>query len=174
MGNSTPARIARAALTKNITEEIEVRELSESFSMIDPVTGTISFEAPALAIAPNLTRTQFLATPIGAQAEKFTDNEPWCSWKLRQTMRSRIDFIVVLWFHHEKLTRVSLSHSSPSDGRSWADWSMEKETQRERKHEECLASWILDKRREFSWGKVWSGYDDRTAGSSIEIIYGKD
>jgi hypothetical protein len=89
-------------------------------------------------------------------------------------MRSRIDFIVVLWFHREKLTRVSLSHSSPDDGRSWADWSKEKETRRERKHEECLAAWIPDKRREFPWGKVWSGFDDRSAGSSIEVIYGDE
>ena len=51
---------------------------------------------------------------------------------------------------------------------------MQKERDRERVHNECLAEWIPDKRREFPWGKIWSGYDDRSAGSSIEVIYGKE
>jgi hypothetical protein len=139
--------------------------------MIDANAGMIRFDGPSFSIAPSLTRTEFLASAPGREAEIFTQNEPWCSWKLKAPIRAKIDWIVVVWFHGERLTRLSLSHMSPDDGSSWADWSMEKERKRQKVQDEWLLQMIPDSRREFPWGKIWSGYDDRSAGSSIEITF---
>jgi hypothetical protein len=141
--------------------------------MIDPATGAVSFEEPAIVIAPHLTRSAFAATPWGAAAEHWVINEPWHSWKLAELgLSAGIRFVVVLYFHHERLLKVELCNADPAFGTSWEDHSREKEDARDASHQAWLATFVGE-RRVFDWGDIWAGYDDRGGFSGISIRYGK-
>jgi hypothetical protein len=140
--------------------------------MIDPSTGALAFEEPAIQIAPTLTRSQFRGADWAAGAISQTANEPWHSWKLpAERYRSRgVAFVVVLYFHGERLAMIDLACNEPAYGKSWADFSMENEMKRKHAHDQWLVP-SVGKQRDFPWGTITSEYDDRAGGSSIIIRY---
>jgi hypothetical protein len=142
--------------------------------MFDAKTGTLTFEQPPTVIGPSLTRDQFLASPLAAGATTLIKNEPYHSWALKGPFRSAgLDLNLVLWFHGQKLTRVSLMDRDPRFGTSWAEYSLEKEMARMASHDAWLSR-VLPKQRTYPWGRVWSGYDERGGFSDIIVIYGAD
>jgi hypothetical protein len=139
--------------------------------MFDASTGTLRFEQPPTVIAPSLTRDQFLGSSLADGATTHIANEPYHSWKLNGTFRSAgLDLLVVLWFHGQQLTMVSLMDPDPRFGTSWADHSLEKEMARKASHDAWLSR-ALPPDRNVSWGSVWSGYDDRGGFSDIVVKY---
>ena len=139
--------------------------------MLDPDRGILSFEQPAVAIAPSLTRDQFLQSDLAADATTHVENEPHHSWRLAPRFRAgAVEFIVVLWFHDQRLVRLTLMDADDRFGTSWAEYSIEKELARKRSHDAWLAA-SLQSRDEFPWGRVWSDYDERGGFSSITIHY---
>lgn len=48
-----------------------------------------------------------------------------------------------------------------------------KEMARKASHDDWLSR-VLGSEREFSWGSVWSDYDDRGGFSEIAVMYGED
>jgi hypothetical protein len=78
--------------------------------------------------------------------------------------------LVVLWFREQQLTMVSLMASDPRFGTSWADYSLENEMARKASHDAWLSR-VLGPNRNFSWGKVWSAYDERGAFSDMGVKY---
>lgn len=138
--------------------------------MLDPTTGTFTFEKPPTTIAPSLTRDEFLASPLFSGATTHIENEPYHSWALAGTFRSfGLDLHVVLFFHHQRLTLVQLENSDPR-----FDISREKQLACKASHDAWLSR-SLHSKRNFSWGRVWSGYDDAKSGfSSIDVHYTPD
>jgi hypothetical protein len=136
---------------------------------LDRHTGAVSL--PGLLVETSLTREAFLASPAAAEREIFTQNEPWCSYKLSKVPHADTEFIVILFFHGERLTDVHLFDAYPPlTGESWADWSEEKELARKERHEEWLRQWDAPVGK-YSWGEVWSEYDPRSGSSDIGIRY---
>jgi hypothetical protein len=139
--------------------------------MIDRATGTLIFDRPSLEIHPDLTRTAFLASPAFEHAMHWIINEPHHSWRLLDPcIADGVPLNVVLFFHGEQLTMVELADADPKFGTSWNDWSRDKELARHQAHDDWLTL-CLGTQRKFPWGTIWSGYDDRAAGSSIIIRY---
>jgi len=139
--------------------------------MIDARTGAITFETPAAVITPCMTRDQFLASPLAAGATDHVANEPYYSWKLKGTCRvADVDLLVVLWFHGQRLSMVSLMDPDPRFGASWADHSVTNEMARKASHDAWLSR-ALGPMREFTWGNVWSEYDARGGFSDIGVKY---
>jgi hypothetical protein len=139
--------------------------------MFDAKHGSLTFDQPPTVIAPSLTRAQFLASALAAGASTHVQNEPYHSWKLNGTFRSAgLELIVVLWFHGQRLTMVSLMDPDPRFGTSWEDCSLEKEMARKVSHDAWLSRTLpLD--RDVSWGSVWSGYDEKGGFSDIVVKY---
>lgn len=139
--------------------------------MFDARTGILTFEQPSIVIAPSLTRNQFLGSALGDGATTHIANEPYHSWKLNGSYRSAgLDLLVVLWFREQQLTMLSLMDRDPRFGTSWADHSREKEMARKESHDAWLSR-SLPSRRNFSWGSIWSGYDERDGFSDIVVRY---
>jgi len=104
--------------------------------MIDVRTGAITFETPPTVITPSMTRDQFLASPLAAGATDHVANEPYHSWKLKGTCRAAdLNLLVVLWFHGQRLSMVSLMDPDPRFGESWADHSEANEMARKASHD---------------------------------------
>jgi len=139
--------------------------------MIDPHNGIITFENPAITIRPDMTRLEFLEASWAHNASDSVVNEPWHSWDLAGEYRSRmISFLVVLYFHGDRLNMVNLCNGDRAYGTSWSEYSLEKEALREASHNRWLSECIGNK-RSFDWGIVWSGIDQRGGGASIVIRY---
>jgi hypothetical protein len=139
--------------------------------MFTTSTGALTLEEPAVVIAPSLTRDQFLGSPLADGAATHVANEPYHSWKLKGTYRSAgLDLLLVLWFRDQQLTMVSLMDRDPRFGTSWDDHSVENEMARQKSHDAWLSR-ALGPNREFSWGSVWSGYDERGGFSDIVVKY---
>lgn len=138
--------------------------------MLDASTGTLTFEKPPTVIAP-LTRNQFLACSLADGATTHVKNEPYHSWRLSGTFRSPgVELLVVLWFREQQLMMVSLMDADPRFGTSWAEHSLEKELSRKASHDAWLSR-VLPPQPDFSWGSVWSGYDEKAGVSDIWIRY---
>jgi hypothetical protein len=98
-------------------------------------------------------------------------NEPWCSWNLAERPDGAQQFLTRLQFHGETLTDMDLCDTSGSD-RTWADWSRDEERRREERHALWLRE-VLHGRTMFSWGSVWSGYDEKGGRAAIVIRYAR-
>jgi hypothetical protein len=139
--------------------------------MINPETGSLSFQDPIVEIGPALTRSEFRSASLSEDAADWVINEPWRSWKIAGVcVAESIPFIVVLYFHGERLAMIDLCHSDPKFGTSWNDYSLEKEMSRKASHNRWLAA-SLGTQRTFPWGSAQSEYDQRSGGSSIIIRY---
>ncbi|MGL6074988.1 MAG: hypothetical protein ACRC8S_12585 [Fimbriiglobus sp.] len=139
--------------------------------MFDASTGTLRFEQPPTVIAPSLTRDRFLVSSLADEARSHIANGTFHSWKLNGTFRSSgLDLLVVLWFHDQHLTMVSLMDPDPRFGTSWDDHSLENEMARKASHDVWLAR-ALAPHRNFAWGSVLSGYDERGGFSNIVVKY---
>lgn len=148
-----------------------VKMLSEPrVRMINPADGVLTFQEPSVRIGPGLKLREFLDADW-AQGRDLVVNGPWHSRKLDGEYRSgSLTFFVVLYFQSERLARIDFCASDPKFGTSWADYTEEKERQRQRSHDAWLSECLGDG-RSFWWGAVWSGIDQKAGGSSIVISY---
>jgi hypothetical protein len=144
--------------------------------MIDPQTGTLSFEQPAVQVGPALTRGQFLSAAWGREGPDLTAKQPWYSRKFvgcklpGQYLSASVSFAVWLTFEGRRLRGVELCNGDPAFGTSWDDYSEEKELLRKATHDEWLAA-SLGERRSFPWGTARSSYDRRGGGNTINLQY---
>ncbi|HEV2293593.1 MAG TPA: hypothetical protein VGR35_07045 [Tepidisphaeraceae bacterium] len=138
--------------------------------MFDAATGVLTFEQPPVTIAPRLTRDLFANSSMVARATTASDpNGKYHKWRLRQCRSAGVAFFVEITFEEQRLMMLMMADENPRFGTSWADHSLEKEMARKASHDAWLTR-TLGPQREFPWGKVWSGYEDRSGGSSI-VVY---
>jgi hypothetical protein len=139
--------------------------------MLDAETGRLAFRSPGASIGPELTRTEFLASPLAEGARTIVANEPYHSWQLRGEYASGLSFLVALYFRGEELAMISLADADPTFGAGdWSQWSEEKEQARKQSHDRWLNA-HLGERRDFPWGKVFSEYDSKSGASTIGVCY---
>jgi hypothetical protein len=141
--------------------------------MIDRKTGEILLPLDGIRVGPSLTREWFLASRVAKECKELVRNEPYCSFDLPRVSFQGRCYAWSLWFKGSALTRVSICCADAEFGLSWDDWSEEKERARERTHEEVLNSALGADWREakYGWGSVFSGYDPKGGGSSVEVTY---
>jgi hypothetical protein len=139
--------------------------------MLDAETGRLAFRSPGATLGPELTRTEFLASPLAEGARTIVANEPHHSWQLRGEYVSGLTFLVALDFRGEELAMISLADANKAFGAGdWSQWTEEKELARKQSHDRWLDA-QLGERRNFPWGKVFSEYDARSGASTIGICY---
>jgi hypothetical protein len=138
--------------------------------VIDRATGALHGDGLALPIGAGLSRTAFLASPLGAGAVVWVQNEPYCSF--RTDLRAgAARFAAVCWFRGSLLTHVSLYLLADDSGASWDEWSEAAERQRQQAHDAWLRAQLGRPPYRYSWGTVESSYDPRAGASEIVVRY---
>lgn len=140
--------------------------------MLDPATGDVILATTGIRLGRAMTRTAFLASPIGAHATPGTINPPWASYGtvLSAGEVSPFPADVSVQFQDEALVWVTIMNLSEEFGTNWDDWSREKEDARRRAHTEWLRSSGLPPGN-YRFGEVWSDYSEKDALSKIVIQY---
>jgi hypothetical protein len=140
--------------------------------MLDPETGALRFDEPKVTLGADLTLTSFLQSTLAKTiGDKLVGGEGYQTFWFKQHHASGgLTLAVGLCFQNERLENVELQNDDPAFGTSWDDWSEAKELSRKQSHDRWLNK-CVGGRRNFPWGEVWSGYDERGGSSSIVIRY---
>jgi hypothetical protein len=138
---------------------------------IDKNTGCVALPEIRAAIAPSLTRSQFLQTAAFSGASVLVQNESWCSYSLPDIPQPDTDLHIRLQFHGQQLSSLDLFHSAPRFGASLSDCTRELEMARKSFHEQWLATELRLSLGGYAWGEVSSDYDPKGGLSSITIRY---
>jgi hypothetical protein len=138
--------------------------------VIDPATGTLYFQRVETRLSPALTRAAFLASPLGAHARVWAQNEPHCSYRAEVTIGAE-RFAVIPQFSGQTLQGVTLALTGGRWGTSWADWSEESEGERQCAHDAWLREQLGPSPYTYAWGAIESFYDPRSGSSAIMIQY---
>lgn len=135
----------------------------------DPNTGELILPSGTI-LSSQLTRSKFLASVEGTQAEVLVRNEPWCSFRFKDKEDS---LVIVVFFKGENLESVHFTSSDPKFGINWKDCSEEKELARKQANDQWLKINGLIQGNKYVWGSVWSTYDKRSGFSTIVFQYQK-
>jgi len=141
--------------------------------MIDKTNGTTTVPGMQGQISSELTRAAFLSSPIAEKAVVCVKNEPWCSWSLSPTVTGETTWYAHLYFHGERLNRVDLAIGATNESQSWDDWTKENEMARKMVHDALLSENLGTPPYDYTWGKVFSVFDERRGGSCIIVDYEK-
>ena len=147
---------------------------------MDPQTGTLLL--PSCRVGPDLTRSAFLSSPLGAQARRDDKGTLGMSAYLGPQPLDGLVFRVELHFQGEQLQGYSLWLDDPRYGTSWDDYSEEKQLAQRDAHDAWLVSSLGPGEREPSphgpelryslpWGNVWSTFDARGGSSPIGVRF---
>ena len=141
--------------------------------MIDSRDGRITIDAPSMIITSGMTRDQFLGSAVANIATPLNQNTPWSRYAFKPVTIQGERWAADICFNAGRLYSVNLSIMRPEFGSSWSDWSEERELARKRFHDSLLESILGGDWREqrFTWGGVYSAYDQKGRGSSIGITY---
>lgn len=118
-------------------------------------------------IAPNLTKTAFMASAMGQGASVFSQEANEQTYAI--TIPAQ-EMGLLLTFAGEKLIRVIASSERAEFGTGWDDWSMHKEKARHHAHSEWLKQIGLAAGH-YAWGSVDNVLEVRFGCSSILIHY---
>jgi hypothetical protein len=141
--------------------------------MIDPKDGSIRIDNPSMTITRDMTREQFLQSPVAGFATPLNQNTPWSRYAFMPVIIGGESFAADICFNAGRLFSVGLAVMRPEFGLSWSDWSEEGEMARKRFHDSLLDSVLGGDWREqrFTWGSVYAEFDPRSSGSSIQVSY---
>jgi hypothetical protein len=136
-------------------------------------TGDFELDDDGTVVHPSTTLSQFLETPAGKSAQVFANNAQYISYSLTRVYNVHNERIVaVVSFAAERLTDLTLAIHE--ENASWGQWS---EAQELRKAEILRA--LLEAEYGspppvyYRWGTIWSGYDPRSGGASVNVAYAK-
>jgi hypothetical protein len=140
--------------------------------MIDPDTGEIGFPGESETFGPWLTRDGFLGLEIGKRsfAASNIHND---SFALPEVVIHGHPFYRVFYFLGGRIYQVFIGSTHSRFGKTWSDWSEEKEMARKKFHESVLATifGVERERFDFPWGSVSSYYDVKGGHSEIAVTY---
>jgi hypothetical protein len=141
--------------------------------MINPSTGSITFNEGALNISPTLKKNEFLDSSLFKDAEEVGIKGEYGSWAILVDETNQMKIGVCLRFQKERLTSITLIDSDEAYGESWNDWSEEKELKRKESHDHILYQSFGHKGAEynFEWGTVTSIFDHKSGSCKIDINY---
>jgi len=136
---------------------------------IDPQTGALT--TPEGVVSRDTTKSSVLASPMFVSGDYTNEKAGWFNAVLRPQLVDGRQFLVSLFFHEEHLHSITLIDGDPRFGTSWDDWSREKEEARRKSHDEWLVGTLGSIKTDWPWGQLYSVYDDKSAGSSITLLY---
>jgi hypothetical protein len=134
-------------------------------------TGIVMLPEIGASIDASLLRSQFLQAPEFSDASVFLQNEPWCSYRLPPIPQTYTDLTVMLQFHQEQLVSVQFCHGAACFGKSWSDWSEERELARKAFHERWLTGEVGLGPGPYPWGEISSYFDPKGGFSAVTLSY---
>jgi len=157
---------------------------------IDKETGKIKLPS-GLVITAELSKSEFEASAFFNQATPYDYGTlPFQWYKFEGGLVEEHILHIHLCFYSENIvsfhTSVNLHSTNPP---KWEDWSLEAESQQKLFHDKLLQSILGNPHKKlrtlekyvglnyavqysYNWGKVWSGYDEKSGSSSIIVSYG--
>jgi hypothetical protein len=132
----------------------------------DPQNGTIKF-SQELTISKSLSKSEFLESPVSTHSTVLVENPPYITYKLPVTN----EISSSLCFNDEKILNFSFSSAKACFGTSWSDWSKENELKRNSENSRILNQLKLSTSTEYTWAKIWSGFDEKSGSSSVVINF---
>jgi hypothetical protein len=150
---------------------------------MDPETGTLLL--PSCRVGPDLTRSAFLSSPMGAKARCDDKGTLGMSAYLGSQPVDGLVFRVELHFEAERLRGYSLWLDDPRFGTSWDDYTEDKQLAQRDAHDAWLLTTLGPGEREpsprgpelryvFPWGEVWSTFDARGGSTTIGVRFRRD
>jgi hypothetical protein len=137
---------------------------------ISPDSGLIILEGDAPALGPGVSRSAFLASEFGERAKTIVDGELHHSYSLAPVEAHETQFLITVYFEGERLTRIEWMDGDTRYGSTSANWSEEKERQRDLCNREWLERWGIAV-GEHAWGTVRAGYDPPSEESFVAVRY---
>lgn len=123
------------------------------------------------SVASSLSRSRFLEMPEFSGATVSIQNGPWCRYRLPPITQTYTDLTIELQFHGEVLVSLDFCHGAACFGKSWSDWSEERELARKAFHERWLAGEVGVGPGQYPWGEVTSYYDPKGGFSAVTLRY---
>lgn len=125
--------------------------------------GSVSFEGGN--IDPRLERAAFLATPLGAKAERWFVNGSFETYRIFPEP----GIVATADFRDGRMVMVSLAFSLPDD--SPENVSVPHELMRKEKHDAWLREHLGEPPYRYNWGLVESVFYHQHCGSEITVSY---
>jgi hypothetical protein len=139
--------------------------------MIEKASGEVKFSGWDISLSPALSRAEFLSSSLAKDAKIDVSNEPYCSWRIKPSLWNDKWWTVVVYFFDQKIQMLTLSAWKDENEPCWENWSEKEEMNRKKYHSRVLFRLLGIPPYRFSWGKVVSIYDEKSASSSIVISY---
>jgi hypothetical protein len=136
--------------------------------MIDVGTGVFVVDGQH-AVGPGLTRSGFLASPLGAGAQSEGGAAGWVSFALGVHEVAGDRCWLVLRFHDERLVLVVLgviADVPPGD-----EYDVDAALEAKARYDAWLQAKLGAPPYAYPWGRVESSYDPRSVSSSIVVTY---
>ena len=125
--------------------------------------GSVSFAGGN--IDPRLDCTAFLATPLGAKAERWFVNGPFATYRFFPEP----GVVATADFRDGRMLNVSLTFDLPDD--SPENWSTPHELARKERHDAWLREHLGEPPYRYNWGQVESAFYHQHCGSEITVSY---
>jgi hypothetical protein len=151
--------------------------------VIDRQTGALILSSGR--IEPDLRRSAFLASPMGAKAKCDDMHNGWMHLYPGPQTLDGLEFVVRLVFEGERLDSYSMWLDDARYGTSWDDYSEEKQLAQRDAHDTWLVATLGPGEREpsprgpelrytFPWGEVYSTFDARGGSSPIGVRFRRE
>jgi len=125
--------------------------------------GSISFAGGS--IGPGLDRAAFLATPLGAKADRWFVNGPFETYRFFPEP----GIVATADFREGRMIMVSLTFELPDDAPD--NVSMAHELKRKEKHDAWLREHLGELPYRYNWGVIESVFYHQHCGSEITVSY---
>lgn len=137
---------------------------------LDAATGRITVCRRTLG--PGTTR--YAADALGGTWRDMRNGYAWLD--VEHEVPGGGTWFVSLSFAGTNLASAHLSYLGPDEPRGWGGWTREREEAARVRHDAWLDAQLgpgpfWRETRHFPWGDVWSGYDERAAGSYVVVSY---
>jgi len=151
--------------------------------MIDHRTGALILSDAR--IGQDLTRSSFLATPMGSRARSDDMMTGWMHVYLPPQVLGDLTLAIDLVFEGERLDGYRLSVIDAKYGTGWGDYSEEKQLAQRDAHDAWLEDTLgtgereatprgMELRYELAWGKAWSTFDALGGSSNIGVRFRRE
>lgn len=127
-------------------------------------SGAITFASGR--ITPDLSRSEFLRTPVGTGAEALRIIAPFATFRVRP----ETGVIASVRFREDSLEMVSVLFEMKDETEE--NWTRKRELERKAIHDQWLREEIGPPPYRYSWGDIESLFDEKACVSDIVVGYG--
>lgn len=136
--------------------------------------GTITQQGDVLfddgrAVGPSTPQADFLNSNPDARADQGIP-APYATWFLRRNIGG-VAFNLSVRFEGERIFGLDMSAIMPTDSTRWGGWSAEQEETRRTAHDTWLREVAGLAPGVFSWGRLESIFDSKSADSTITFLF---